>query len=299
MNRLWDAQTDEIHAITVSPTDATIAVATHERSEVVLLNPADGARSVGLSHGDPILAVAWSADGAWLASSSTNHLAIVWSGRTYRVFNTFTHADWVWSVALSPDGATLFTGGGEQDGMVRRWDVATGQMVGELRETGRARTHDGEVTALALTPDGATIISVGGHRLIVWDARTGGPRWHVEPHAQTINTLAIEPDGDLLIGGTASGLVKLWAVANGAGIDHRQLDAPVMAVAAHPNGRHIAAALADGSVALLTMGTHQELRIAGVWPLGGDALRGCAWLPDGRLVCGDKAGRVSCWDVTA
>src|SRR6266508_4322902 len=165
MNRLWDAKTAEIHAIAVSPTDATIAVATHERSEVVLLNPADGARSVGLSHGDPILAVAWSADGAWRASSSTNHLAIVWSGRTYRVFNTFTHADWVWSVALSPDGATLFTGGGEQDGMVRRWDVATGQMVGELRETGRARTYDGEVTALALTPDGATLISVGDHRL--------------------------------------------------------------------------------------------------------------------------------------
>jgi NAD(P)-dependent dehydrogenase (short-subunit alcohol dehydrogenase family) len=89
------------------------------------------------------------------------------------------------------------------------------------------------------------------------------------------------------------------AVANGTGIDHRQLDAPVMAVAAHPNGRHITAALADGSVALLTMGTHQELRIAGVWPLGGDALRGCAWLPDGRLVCGDKDGQVSCWDVTA
>ena len=62
------------------------------------------------------------------------------------------HSGVVYSVAFSPDGRTLVSGGSE-DG-IKRWDLASGNAAA----TFRCRSS---VTCVALTPDGKTVAGAG------------------------------------------------------------------------------------------------------------------------------------------
>jgi WD40 repeat protein len=78
------------------------------------------------------------------------------------------HTGSVWSVAYSPDGTHLLSGGG--DTSVRVWDAATGEPVHHL--TG----HTGRVLSVAYSPDGTHLLSGGADASVrVWDAATGEP----------------------------------------------------------------------------------------------------------------------------
>jgi WD40 repeat protein len=62
------------------------------------------------------------------------------------------HLNGVYSVAYSPDGLRIGTGG--NDGTVRLWDAETGQPV-----VGPMAGHEGPVYSVAFSPDGRRIAS--------------------------------------------------------------------------------------------------------------------------------------------
>jgi WD40 repeat protein len=103
-------------------------------------------------------------------ANGTDRAVRVWDVDTGQVRQTLTGpASGSWSVAWSPDGRVLATGG--EDHQIRLWETTTGG------ERTRLYGHEGPVTALAFTADGSRLVSASSDSTaLVWDLRSvGGP----------------------------------------------------------------------------------------------------------------------------
>jgi WD40 repeat protein/serine/threonine protein kinase len=122
------------------------------------------------------------------------------------------HATSVWSVAFAPDGKTALAGCA--DGLARRWDLASGELLGPALGPGSEKSlpsHEA-LMALALSPDGHTalIASIAG-RARFWDVATGRPIGPPLWHHDRIQAVAFSSDGKTAL--TASKKeVRRWAV---------------------------------------------------------------------------------------
>ena len=74
----------------------------------------------------------------------------------------------VTSIAFSPDGSTLASGGGRWNKTIQLWDTETGNHIGTLRG------HKGNVTSVVFSPDGKVLASGGGwedNTIRLWDVK--------------------------------------------------------------------------------------------------------------------------------
>lgn len=168
----------------------------------------------------PIIALAMSGDGAWLAAADIRGAVAIIDMATRRVARRLVGPGLpVWSVAFMPDNATLLTGGA--DGMIRRWNALNGEPVGAAIQQGPGdplAAYAGDrgaeifracVACHTLTPDqgnkaGPTLAGIFGRRIatlpgynfseplkrldIVWTPETVSKLFEVGPAAYTPGT---------------------------------------------------------------------------------------------------------------
>src|SRR2546422_1065184 len=96
--------------------------------------------------------------------------------------NRMTHDDMVASVAFSPDGKTLASGGGGSGpGEIKLWDVATG------KERAALKGHTRGVTSVAFSPDGKTLASGDDDQTIrLWDVQTCKEQATLKGHTSSV-----------------------------------------------------------------------------------------------------------------
>ncbi|WP_424851994.1 trypsin-like peptidase domain-containing protein [Streptomyces sp. SAI-170] len=200
------------------------------------------------------------------------------------------HTKDVFSVAFSPDGRTLATGG--TDGAVRLWDVATGATRTTLSG------HPGGVSSVAFSPDGRLLATGGADAAVrLWDAATGKVRTTLTGRTDGW-WVAFSPDGrTLATTGSTHDTVQLWDVPTGR--NHATLTGhtgDVYSVAFSPDGRTLATAGGDTTVRLWDVTTGKTRTT-----LTGHTryVLSAAFSPDGRtLASASSDTTVRLWDVT-
>ncbi|HQR34615.1 MAG TPA: serine/threonine-protein kinase, partial [Blastocatellia bacterium] len=160
--------------------------------------------SVFIGHTARIITVAFSSDGKFLASSSSDRMVKLWNMETGQEAATFKgHQADIWALAFSPDGGTVVSGGNDRS--IRLWDVATG------REIARLEAHSDSVQSVSFSPDGKRLASASKDGTVkLWDFTTRQELLTMKGHQSIVTGVAFSPDGQTLASSSSDRTVRLW-----------------------------------------------------------------------------------------
>lgn len=121
--------------------------------------------------------------------------------------------DRVLSLAFSPDGATLATGGGEasRSGELMLWDVAQGQVLRKFKDP-----HSDTVYGIDFSADGKLLASAAADKFVkVFDLSTGQHVRSYEGHTHHVMDVSWKGDGTSLASAGADNAIKVWNAETG------------------------------------------------------------------------------------
>jgi WD40 repeat protein len=238
---------DAIYSLAFSPDGKTLASASRDFT-VTFWHVATGEPVGRLERIGYVDSIAFSVDGRSLVTSDDLQVWDVATGAKTRKLGPDCY-----SIAFSPDGATLACGWGKA---IKLFDFASGNEL--LTTAGHAvgtERIDGfppspQVTSVAMSPDGRTMASGSFDSTVrLWDVQTG-TELHAFKHPHLVYSTAFSPDGRLLA--VAATSIYLWdtstraAVRNWSGHD----EYVIRAVAFSPDGRRLVSAGSEGQVKL-------------------------------------------------
>ncbi len=154
-------------------------------------------------HRYEIQGVAYFPGGKLIASVDDGGFVIVWDAVTKKQrLATGVEGAEQRSVAVSPDGKTIASGGNDS---IRLWDAATGKETRSIPSP--------QVNTLAFSPDGKSLVAgTQDGPVKVYDTATGAERASLEAHERPVLGVAISPDGRWIASGSMDYTVKVWAM---------------------------------------------------------------------------------------
>ncbi len=216
MMKVWDlapnkpsdrltAHSSVVHQVKFSPNGKTLASGSSDGT-VKLWDVATGHEVATLpAHpGEEVASVAFSPDGATLASAAGNPDGVIklWEVDTCRVKGKLTgHTARIWDVAFSPDGRILASA--SSDGTVRIWDLLRRESLQCLQTEDSSKNSRNwhSLRSVAFSPDGRIMAAGGGGFSQLWDVTSWRNVKTIKTDVHT-NHVAFSPDGTrLAIGG--------------------------------------------------------------------------------------------------
>jgi len=198
-------------------------------------------------------------------------------------------------LSLSRDGKTLVTAG--TDGIIRVWDLASGQMKRTL--TG----HTNSTYKADFSPNEKLIASSSRDTTVrIWDFATGRELYRLTGFKCSVKSVAFSPDGKMLAAVGNDGMLKLWDVETGKELkslvhsNSPDRDVSVYSIVFSRDGKKIYAGNGDGTISEWEAATGKETN---VWKAHKDTIIALAFSPDYRLLASDgyNEANVKLWDA--
>jgi DnaJ domain/TPR repeat/WD domain, G-beta repeat len=242
----------------------------------------------------PVTAIASRSDVGWVVVGNRAGTLTLWdlAGNRSLGSETIAHAGQVTglvAIARWGQGGRLMVSAGA-DGQLKCWRLHSGRW-------GRRRGLDCRQTVKA-HPGAVTAIAVAAQRLVTagtdgcvkyWQISGRGQLTGIEQipaHQGAVRTVALSPNGDLLVSGGEDGMTYLWRLSMHVCLGSLPHKAGMATAAAFsPDGQCVAIGEASGWVQILRVtGEPGQITIAQVLPAHAGAVRSIQWLPDQRLL---------------
>ncbi len=299
---------------------------------LAVVDPIDGGERHRLVQGAPVIALALSTDSRLALAGDTDGVAVLWelaSGRRLRRFapagggalaalafdadtSRFACGDRAGNVLVRrvsggrrlvhlphPDvvGALAFAGdrlaSACHDGAARLWDLASGQLVAEVRHQ-PAEVPMGRrvVSALAVAPASGLVASGGSDgRVFVFDAERGELRQAFD-HGGSVHAAAFDPSGSRLASAGQDGVVQVWDLQRARSEWRLVHESIAWHVAFSADGARLATASDDRTARLWSAADGRELLRA----VHREGIFKAALAPDGeRLATAGADGQAGLW----
>jgi WD40 repeat protein/serine/threonine protein kinase len=199
-----------------------------------------------------------------------------------RTIACMTHDDRVWSVAFSPNGNYVASGG--DDATAHVWDVATGKEVARMTHhptdnSRRSGYRSGYVRSVAFSPDSKYIVSGGWDEFVrVWDVASGKEIARMT-HLGSVHSVAFSPDGKYVVSG-GDYTARVWEAVTGKEVVCMTHDDDVRTLAISPDGKYVVSGSSDKTARVWEAITGKE--VARMYHE--EAVERVAFSPDGEYV---------------
>jgi WD40 repeat protein len=240
------------------------------------------------SHGDEVLACAYSPDSSYVLSGGWDGCLRVWDAQNGAAAGKLeVSPKAVSACAVSPDGSQLLCG--TVEGMLSRWDA------GSHRQDSMFLAHTRPISAIAFSPDERVLATASWDRSLILWRPTGQDPQTLSGHSDIVAGCCFTPNAQTLLSWSHDNTIRLWDVNGGQTITTlKDLTDRPQAGCASPDSRWGAFGARDGSVKLFDLVAHRAVR--SIKARG--EIRCCMFLLDAQtLVVGDDSGRLGLYSV--
>jgi WD40 repeat protein len=155
--------------------------------------------------------VRYSPSGELLAIATDDNIQIYNSGTRERVASFKGHSQLNLSLAWTPDGTRLLSGGGYEDPTIREWDSLTWQQVGHPW-----KGHTNRIGAIAVDPDSTLVASASWDEHVRLWRLSDRQNIGIFKHSQMLCTVMFLVDGRHILSGGYDNKISEWDIPKDA-----------------------------------------------------------------------------------
>ena len=201
------------------------------------------------------------------------------------------HQNIIHSIALSPDGKRIVSGGWGRN--IKMWDAASGA------ELMTFSGHEDNVGSVAFSPDGKRLVSGSADKTVkLWDVESGTELMTLRGHDNDVWHVTFSPDGKRIASATYGKVIKIWDAIAGVEVTNIQHGGVyVGGLAFSPDGKYIASG-DFGKICIWDANSGAESMTI---PAAHKSWVMCvAYSPDGKHIvsCGGWDPKIKVWDAS-